>query len=210
MLVVDTGSPLVSVAVGGAHGVAGLRVVAPPRSSQSLLRWIAETLVEAGLELRELTAFVGLRGPGSFTGLRVGLATLLGLHQATGIPAGTVETLDVLASVPAADGAPVRTLAVVDALRGQWFTRLYADSDSIGPLEEPRLRRPGELAALAPCRVVGFGSLSLVEAGGNPPGLHPLDPGPLAPLALRGCVRQAPPWDAASLTAPTYLRLPLG
>jgi tRNA threonylcarbamoyladenosine biosynthesis protein TsaB len=204
LLVVDTGSPLVSVAVGD-DDLAALRVVEPQHSSAFLLRWIAEALAEAGLELGDLQALVGLRGPGSFTGLRVGLATLLGLHQATGIPAGTVETFDVLASAATPEPASVRTLAVVDALRGEWFTRLYAGGGSGVAIEEPRLRRPAEIAALSPCLVIGFGSGPLVAAVARP-GLRSLEPGPLAPLALGCCRRGRWAPDAASLAAPTYLR----
>lgn len=204
LLVVDTGSPLVSVAVGDAdHSV--LRVLEPRHSSASLLACIAEALAEAGLELGELRALVGLRGPGGFTGLRVGLATLLGLHQATRIAAGTLETFDVLASAAPMELGSVRTLAVVDALRGEWFTRLYAGGGSAAALEEPRLRRAAEIAALSPCSVIGFGSRPLVAAVARP-GLRSLEPGPLAPLALGLCLRGLWRADAASLAAPAYLR----
>lgn len=205
-LVVDTGSPVISLAVGGSREVLALRVFPPEHSSVSLLRWISETLAEARLELRDLLGLVGLRGPGSFTGLRVGLATLLGLHQATGIAAGTLETFDVLAAK--AESTSLPTLAVVDALRDQWSTCLYAAGEAPEPVEKPRLRSPAEVAALAPCRVIGFGSERLLAAAAGP-GLRPEEPGPLAPVALTRCLRE--PWfpDPSGLATPAYLRPPL-
>ena len=57
------------------------------RSSGRLLEMIAEVLAEAGAKPADLGGVVALAGPGSFTGLRIGLATALGLHQALGVPA---------------------------------------------------------------------------------------------------------------------------
>ena len=61
--------------------------------------------------------------PGSFTGLRVGLATVLGLHQALGLPATALPTLEVLGCLGPGDGSTV--VAVVDALRGEWFAQRF-------------------------------------------------------------------------------------
>ena len=67
------------------------------RSSAALLGLVDEALAAAGLGPRQLAGVIALRGPGSFTGLRVGLATALGLHESLGIAAGVYPTHLVLA-----------------------------------------------------------------------------------------------------------------
>ena len=86
---------------------------------------------------------VGL-GPGTFTGLRVGIATARGLSVSLGLPARGVCTLDALAQGirEAADGGPA--LAVLDGWRGEVFASLYAPGGE--RLWEPAVYRPEELA----------------------------------------------------------------
>ncbi len=69
---------------GGAHGAL-------------LLPTIEQLLMRAGMQLRELNGLVCSAGPGSFTGIRVGLATCLGLRAATGLPLVLVPTLEAMA-----------------------------------------------------------------------------------------------------------------
>ena len=95
---------------------------------------------------------VGL-GPGTFTGIRVGIATARGLSVSLGLPARGVCTLDALArgiqeadsSVPSGGIATKRnSLAVLDGWRGEVFAALYgADGER---LWEPAVLRPEELA----------------------------------------------------------------
>jgi len=225
----DTASPTVSVAVGRGGVCLARRSVELRRSSENLLRLVDEALAEAGATLDELDGVIALRGPGSFTGLRVGLATCLGLHQALGLPATAVPTLEVLAEAARteAEGLDRPVAAVVDALRGEWFSQLFAPSGE--PLEAaPAIRTPEEIAALDPALVIGFGARRLAESDGWSP--DPADPagaprarvldlasdGPseLAPAALRLAARmavEAPEridWSPTTLTSPLYLRPP--
>jgi tRNA threonylcarbamoyladenosine biosynthesis protein TsaB len=104
-------------------------------------------------------------GPGSFTGLRIAIATGRALAQATGLPATPVGTLEALAAgiaERAPDGRPV--LAVLDARRGEVFAQLH-DGDG-APLSGP--------AVMAPARIGEW----LSEAGGSR-----LAEGPVTPLA---------------------------
>jgi len=82
---------------------------------------------------------VGL-GPGSFTGLRIGIATARGLASSLGLPARGVCTLDAIARGMPAGG---ERLVVADARRGEVFAALY-DSEG-GRLWEPFVARPEEL-----------------------------------------------------------------
>ncbi len=83
-------------------------------------------------------------GPGSFTGLRIGIATARALAAALGKPAVGVGTLDALAlGMREAAGGGRELLPTLDARRGQLFAGLY-DADG-SALREPFLADPGEL-----------------------------------------------------------------
>jgi tRNA threonylcarbamoyladenosine biosynthesis protein TsaB len=115
-----------------------------PRHSQVLLGEI-ESAVEAtgGWDRVERIA-VGI-GPGSFTGLRIGIASARALAQAREIPVAPIGTLSALArgigSHPSGAGRPV--LPVLDARRGEAFAALIEDGKELWP---PFVADPGELA----------------------------------------------------------------
>jgi tRNA threonylcarbamoyl adenosine modification protein YeaZ/ribosomal-protein-alanine acetyltransferase len=234
-LALDAGSPLVSVAIGRGGEVLAARAVAQQRSSTQLLALVAEALAAAGARPADLEGVVALAGPGSFTGLRVGLATALGLHQALGLRAQAVPTLAALA---AASEAPAGSLVVaaVDALRGEWSAQAFraelpapralGEMTLVTPeglwrglVEPPRVDggaagMPGEgrpAPALPPPVIVAFGAAVLsraLAAAGRGPARFQEAP-PLAPAALRLAAALPPAdWRAASLAAPIYSRPP--
>ena len=88
-----------------------------------------ELLRASGAERSELTGIVVGTGPGSFTGLRLGLATARGLALALDLPVAGVSTLDALAA-----GAP-GALPVVDAGRREVFTRVNGEAVAAAPQE---------------------------------------------------------------------------
>ena len=87
---------------------------------------------------------VGL-GPGSFTGLRVGVATAQGLATALGLPARGVCTLDAIERGIGEAGAEGERLVVQDGFRGEVFAALYSAGGE--RLWEPAVHRPEQLAA---------------------------------------------------------------
>jgi len=134
----------VSVAVGRGGDTLAVRAAPQQRSSTQLLALVAEALAELGARPADLAGVVALAGPGSFTGLRVALATALGFHQALGVPALAVPTL---AAMAAASGAPAGSLviAAVDALRGEWSARAFRAGPVPEPLGEMELLAGGDL-----------------------------------------------------------------
>jgi tRNA threonylcarbamoyladenosine biosynthesis protein TsaB len=86
---------------------------------------------------------VGL-GPGSFTGLRVGIATAHGLRAGLGLPTAGVCTLDALDRGIAESGAGGERLAVLDGWRGEAFAALYSAAGE--RIWEPAVHRPEQLA----------------------------------------------------------------
>jgi hypothetical protein len=133
------------------------------------------------------------------------------------VPAAAVPTLPVLAAaVPAAPGEELR-VAVVDVLRGEWAAQDFAPpagGQPPRPLGDAGRRPAAELlAALAGRRatLVGFGVAALTEALEPPelqPGLHLVEPPPLAATAARLAAVHPPAWDAGTLTRPLYFRPP--
>jgi tRNA threonylcarbamoyladenosine biosynthesis protein TsaB len=221
-LIFDTGSPVVSVALARGGAVIAARAVAMERSSGQLLTLVREVLEEAGARPADLGGVAALQGPGSFTGLRIGLATVLGLHQALGMPATALPTLRALAAaLPASveKPGPAVVLAVVDALRGDWTAQAFA-IDGAGALPEalgepalvpgaslPDLARAGT-PQMTRVTVTGFGVSRLADLPGWPADLPLVEAGALAPAAARLAADPALVWDAALLTSPLYARPP--
>lgn len=216
ILAIDTASPIVSVAVALGDRLLAAREGAQRESSASLIGWIDACLHEAGVSLGDLGGAVALRGPGSFTGLRVGLATLLGFHQAIGLPVSGLPTLQVLAAA-AGDGAhartelaPGRVLALVPAGPGEWFAQPFESAWPPAPQTEarrvPAERLLAELSTGAVAVVVVATPDERERLGSAPVPVHVT--GALAPVAARFAALHPPAWDAAGLSAPLYLAPP--
>ena len=206
ILVLDSGSPQVSVAVGRGGEAVAVRSAAVERSSTALLRLIDEALAAAGLRPADLAGIAALAGPGSFTGLRIGLATALGFAQALGIAATAVPTLAALAAEAGAQvpGASPRVVAAVDVLRGVWAVQVWEGGIG-GPMEIVAER---DLARFAPATFAGWGAGRLAALPGWPADALLREPGPLAPAALGLLPEDLADWDAGRLTAPIYGRPP--
>lgn len=127
------------------------------RSAESLLACVDRVLAQAGLPLDGVASFALTIGPGSFTALRVGLATLKGLAFAAPRPVAAVSSLAALAQAAGPDPRPA--LCLIDASRGEFYAAGFVVADGAvrrwGPAES--VYAPAELAAQlpGPCRLVG-------------------------------------------------------
>jgi tRNA threonylcarbamoyladenosine biosynthesis protein TsaB len=99
------------------------RLAGPPGHTTELMPAVAEAMERAGLRFDELDAIAPGVGPGSFTGLRVGVATARALALAHGTEVRPVSSLAALA---AGIDAPLR-LPAIDARRGEVFAALFED-----------------------------------------------------------------------------------
>jgi len=124
VLGVDTSSPCASLGIIGERGIIGEATICVSEThSARLLPSIDGLLQDACVALTALDGIAVSVGPGSFTGLRVGLSTVKGLALATGIPVAGVPTLDALAHNVCF--APQMISAMIDARKGEMFVALY-------------------------------------------------------------------------------------
>jgi tRNA threonylcarbamoyladenosine biosynthesis protein TsaB len=114
--------------------------------SERLMPAIDRVLTDAGLRARDLEGLAVAVGPGSFTGLRIGISTVKGLALALDLPVAAVPTLDALAAGLPFARHPV--CPVLDARKGEVYACLYR-WDGQG------MRRDWEYLALAPAELAG-------------------------------------------------------
>ncbi len=157
-----------------------------------MLEDIDALLRQAGAHTRELGGIAVGIGPGSFTGVRIGLATARGLALALGVPVAGVSTLDALAA-----GAP-GAVPVVDARRGEVFVLQ----------DEARVLAPAALRPEPGTLYVGNGALrfrSLLEAAGAE---IPPDHDERHVPRARFHAQLARDFGPAEAVEPMYLRVP--
>ena len=120
---------------------------------------VQAAMAEAGLAFAELERIAVTVGPGSFTGLRVGVAFAKGLGLALSIPVAGVGTLEALAASASTVGL---VAAVIDSRRDRVYFQAFADGRPVTapdllPLDEAAARL-AELAVSSPPRLVGPGA----------------------------------------------------
>ena len=158
--------------------------------ASTLLADIDALLRQAGAHPRDVGALAIGTGPGSFTGIRIGLAAARGLGLALGVTAAGVSTLDALAA-----GAPGAT-PVIDAKRHEVF------------VPGPRAVAPAELALEPGALCIGDGAVryrELFEQGGAE--VPPDDDERHLPRA-RFHVKLARDFGPVELVEPLYVRIP--
>lgn len=185
-----------------------------PRHSTALLAEVERAAAAAGGWGEVAAVAVGL-GPGSFTGIRIGLATARGLGASTGLPVRGVCTLDALGR--ALDELPRERersrLALLDARRGELFAALYGSDGE--RLWEPAVLAPEALAeragGLSPAPLAaGSGALRFRRELAGRGVLVPDDADPVHRISARHvcALADAPAVPDGDGLAPIYLRPP--
>jgi tRNA threonylcarbamoyladenosine biosynthesis protein TsaB len=140
VLALDTATPSPSVAVLSDRGLFEESLSADRRASEELLPSIARALEGAGLRLADLDRIAVCAGPGSFTGVRVGLATAWSFGRALGVPVEAVSTLEAMAETARRPGV-ASAAALLDAGRGEIVGERF-------DLSSPRARSLGSAERL--------------------------------------------------------------
>jgi tRNA threonylcarbamoyladenosine biosynthesis protein TsaB len=125
LLGVDTCGPVGSIALATLDGrelkLLGETQIPGGELSISLVQAIADLLAAAGVGVEELAGITAVAGPGSFTGIRIGLAAVKAIAEAAALPVVTVSRLALLAELGQAP------CSVLDAYRGQFYCGMYGD-----------------------------------------------------------------------------------
>jgi len=124
ILAVDTSTSAGSVALCRGETLLGEIFLNLPRNhTDRLLSVMKILLTDTGIDLPSVDAFAVVNGPGSFTGLRVGVATVKGLAIATGKPLIAVSTLQALALQASRSSIPI--CAMLDARKKEVYACIY-------------------------------------------------------------------------------------
>lgn len=170
----DTATDHLAVGVGDLDRpgelLGGVDMPAPRAANTVLLSTVERVLADIGLAPGDLAAVACGRGPGSFTGVRIGVATAKGLAHGASIPLAGFGTLDAVAwrvwrSEALGEGDLLGVLG--DAMRGEVYPALFAVSDA-GPerLTADRVAKPADVAA------EWLGSDRRIVLAGNSLGKH--------------------------------------
>src|ERR1700694_1105830 len=136
ILAVDTTHEFGSLALARDGAVvAEVAMHAPAGFGQVLYGYLERLLAGAGVTAGSIDCFAAASGPGSFTGVRVGLACVKGLAEAAGKPAVAVGNLEAMATFGT---APLRAV-VMDARRGEVYGAVY---DQAGCVVSPEVVAP--------------------------------------------------------------------
>ena len=146
ILGIDTSGRQGSVALlrvqGGELHLLGLSTISGGQYSELLLSTIADLLAHNGLQKTDLGLIAVASGPGSFTGLRIAIATVKGLAEAFAIPVVTVSVLEAIAHASAAEG---KVISAIDAQRSEVFWGEY----NLAPAEHSAIMLSESLANFA-------------------------------------------------------------
>jgi tRNA threonylcarbamoyladenosine biosynthesis protein TsaB len=215
ILALDTASGNGSVALlDGQKLVAETLLNVRATHSERLIDQVEQVLLAGNLTLEGLDLIVVVRGPGSFTGLRIGLATAKGLAQAAKLPLIGISSLQLLAmNLPL---CPLPICALLDARKKEVYTALYhwrdgmpvaAGPELVLPPEKALARLEGEVALVGDAVELYRPLIDeiLGERGKFPAVCHHQPRASAAAALAAGLYRPGMQLDAAQL-APIYIR----
>jgi len=203
ILAVDTCLAASSIAVLDGDRVLAAKSEPMTRGHQERIAVLArETMAEAGAAFPALTRIAVTVGPGSFTGLRVGLSFAKGLAAALSIPCVGITTLEALAG-----GRDGFVAAMLDAKMGQVYLQVFDGGRALSAPDALEVgvaaARLAELYSGGPATLIGSGAPLLAEVL---PGANVLAPAYADPVALARLAAARP--RPSHSPRPLYLRAP--
>ncbi len=212
ILAIDTALTACSVAVLALETdaiVAGDSIFMERGHAEALIPLVEQVMRDARLEFADLARVAVTVGPGSFTGLRVGISAARGFALATSKPVVGVTTLAALTApfLAADDSLPI--LAAIDARHGHVFMQMFGVGGRT--LVAPRAaaaKDAARAAAIGPVRIVGSGAMMVAEAW--PPGEQlPVSTDAIAAPDVAWVARLGAVAEPSTAEAkPLYLRAP--
>ena len=167
ILLIETSGPTLSVAIADGGRVLAERVCTEPRMQASLTAPLVKEVLDAlSLTVSDCDAVCVSKGPGSYTGLRVGVSTAKGLCFGASLPLIAIGTLDILAS-----GHNGVVVPMIDARRMEVYTAVYnAAGERVTPIEA-KVIGPDSFAdelAAGPVLFIGDGALKCKDVITHP------------------------------------------
>jgi len=146
ILLLDTATNVFSIALAdGETVIAEFFGDAGPATSAKIPGHIQNLLLDTGLDTAEIDAFAVTIGPGSFTGVRVGIALIKGMAYSTGKPVITLSSLELLALNAQESAIPVCTM--FDARRGEVYSAIYSFAGNMQLVRPEMAIPPAQLLA---------------------------------------------------------------
>lgn len=212
-LAIDTAGPVCAAALAESDAASPLLASASERigrgHAELLMPMIGDVLGKAGVGYPDLGLIAVTTGPGSFTGVRIGISAARGLALALGIAARGISVLDVLCEQARGDDGGT-VAAALDAGHGDVFIQAVSGTPAETVLPAARMPLAKVVDALrgagGPIRLIGSAAPALLAETGDPAGWSVAgtpdhaDIGLLASMALSGA--------GASPPRPLYLRAP--
>ena len=156
LLAIDTVTEACSVALLYDDDIRECYEVTPRGHSRRVLPMVDELLSQADLKLAQLDAIVMDRGPGSFTGVRIGVSVVQGLAFAVDLPVISISSLAALAQAAYRKQGVEKILSVIDARMGEVYWGYYqlnngrmclVAEEAVSPVESI-IQQPGEWLAV--------------------------------------------------------------
>jgi len=177
--------------------------------AEALIPLVARVMQQSDLTFRDLDRIAVTTGPGSFTGLRVGLAAARGFGVATGLPVVGVSTLSVYAAPHLAADSQIGVVAAIDARHQHVYLQVFGPAGRT--VITPRLAPLSEAiraASDAPSCLVGSAARAVADGLAKSAPVPPsVDAGGAPDIAWVAQIGAVTP-EAKSPPAPLYLRAP--
>lgn len=159
ILSIDTATPLCSVAI---HNNGQLCATCESQKEgvhgKKLTRLIEQVLAEVNLQAKDLSAIAISNGPGSYTGLRIGLATAKGLCFGLDLPLIALNTLEIMAAAWGMSRKGALLAPMIDARRMEVYTAIFDPQNETTVVEtQARILEPDTFQAIDQ-KIIAFGN----------------------------------------------------
>lgn len=160
LLALDTSTEACSVALQVGADILTLDEVCPQQHSKRILPMVQQLLSQAGISLNQLDGMVFGRGPGSFTGVRIGVGVTQGLAFGADVPVYGVSTLAAMAEAAQRLHAATQVIAAIDARMAEVYIGSFV-------LQHGLMQPLSAEIAIKPQDISGFGFSGEVHAVGT-------------------------------------------
>lgn len=147
ILAIDTSSDVCSVALTGFGRIKEETVLAAREHTQRVLPMIDTILSQSDIDLKDLDAIAVANGPGSFTGLRIGLSIAQGLSYGAGLPLVPVSTLEAMANSVVRNQNVSDEHIIIPAIDARmdeiyWSSYRLSEDDIVQPIDQEHVSSP--------------------------------------------------------------------